>query len=89
MRLRTKWVILAVGLVAFVAGCGGGGTSDPESARCENPSPTFDQAREVGDHREVAGDALEDLVDLLLVVHRNLRTAPLSAAARGALQRNR
>lgn len=54
MRLRTKWVILAVGLVAFVAGCGGGGTSDPESARCENPSPTFDQAREVGDHREVA-----------------------------------
>jgi uncharacterized protein len=54
MRLRTKWVILAVGLLAFASGCGGGGPSDPESARCENPSPTFGQAKAVADHREVA-----------------------------------
>jgi uncharacterized protein len=53
MRLRTKWVILAVGLLAFASGCGGGGPSDPESARCENPSPTSDQASKVGDHREI------------------------------------
>ena len=54
VRLRTRLVLLAFGLVAFAGGCGGGGASDPESARCENPSPTFDQATEVGDHREVA-----------------------------------
>jgi alpha-beta hydrolase superfamily lysophospholipase len=27
--------------------------SDPESARCENPNPTFGQAMDLGDHREV------------------------------------
>jgi dienelactone hydrolase len=54
MRLRTKWVSLAIGLLAFAGGCGGGGTSDPESARCENPNPTSEQATTAGDHREVA-----------------------------------
>ena len=54
MRLRTKWVSLAIGLLAFAGGCGGGGTSDPDSARCENPNPTSEQATTVGDHREVA-----------------------------------
>ena len=54
MRLHTKWVILAVGLFAFAGGCGGGGTSDPESARCENPNPTWDQPAQVLNHREVA-----------------------------------
>ena len=53
MRLRTMLVLLMVGLVAIAGGCGGGESSDPETARCENPSPTSDQATEVGDHREV------------------------------------
>ena len=53
MRLRTMLVLLMVGLVAIAGGCGGGGSSDPETARCENPSPTSDQATKVGDHREV------------------------------------
>jgi dienelactone hydrolase len=51
--LRTKLVLFAFGLVALACGCGGG-TSDPESARCENPNPTSDQPTQVGDHREVA-----------------------------------
>ena len=54
MRLRTTFLVLALGLVALVVGCGGGGASDPESARCENPNPTSDQPAQVGDHREVA-----------------------------------
>jgi dienelactone hydrolase len=54
MPMRTKLVLVMFGLVAFVAGCGGGGASDPETARCENPSPTSDQPTQVGDHREVA-----------------------------------
>ena len=51
MPLRARFVLLAFGLVAL-AGCGGG-VSDPESARCNNPKPTFGQATDLGDHREV------------------------------------
>jgi pimeloyl-ACP methyl ester carboxylesterase len=54
MRLRTRLVLLAFGLVAFAGGCGGGGTSDPETARCENPNPTSEDATKLGDHREIA-----------------------------------
>jgi len=49
--LRRGFVLLACGLVAL-AGCGGG-VSDSESARCNSPNPTFDQAVDLGDHREV------------------------------------
>jgi hypothetical protein len=48
--LRTGYVLLAFGLA--LAGCGGG-TSDPESARCDDPNPTFRQTMDLGDHREV------------------------------------
>jgi pimeloyl-ACP methyl ester carboxylesterase len=37
--------------LAALAGCGGG-TSDPESARCNSPNPSFEQVTDVGDHRE-------------------------------------
>jgi pimeloyl-ACP methyl ester carboxylesterase len=39
-------------LVAFGSGCGGG-DADPESARCTSPSATFDDATDLGTHREV------------------------------------
>ena len=51
--MRTRFLLLAFGLAALAGGCGGG-TSDPETARCENPNPTSDQPAQVGDHREVA-----------------------------------
>jgi uncharacterized protein len=50
--LRRHLVLVALGLVAL-AGCGGGGASDPESARCNNPQPTFGQENDLGTHREV------------------------------------
>jgi dienelactone hydrolase len=51
IALRARFGLLAFGLVAL-AGCGGG-VSDPESARCTDPNPTFGQATDLGDHREV------------------------------------
>lgn len=50
--LRTLFVLLALG-IAVLAGCGGG-VSDPESARCNSPHPSFGAANDLGDHREVS-----------------------------------
>jgi len=41
--------------VAVVSGCGGGSRdADPESARCQSPNATFEDAADLGTHREVA-----------------------------------
>ena len=47
----SRLVLIAFALVAL-ASCGG--ESDPDSARCNSPQPTFGQATDQFDHKEVA-----------------------------------
>jgi pimeloyl-ACP methyl ester carboxylesterase len=51
--LRTRLSVLLLGLLVLAGGCGGG-VSDPANARCNNPDPTFGQAKTARDHREIA-----------------------------------
>ena len=53
--MRTRWAVLvgATGLLLGAAACGSS-PSDPASARCTDPAPTFGDPADLGDHREVA-----------------------------------
>jgi len=50
--MRTKWVALAGAASLLLAACGSS-TSDPASARCNDPQATFGQPVDEGDHHEV------------------------------------
>jgi uncharacterized protein len=52
-RLLRRLLLLAFGLAALASGCGGG-ASNSASARCASPNATFQEATDVGDHREAA-----------------------------------
>jgi len=53
--LLRRLLVLALMPVAVVSGCGGGSRdADPESARCQSPNATFEDAADLGTHREVA-----------------------------------
>jgi uncharacterized protein len=52
--MRLVWPLAAIAMVVVTAGCGGSSVSDPETARCISPNPTFAPPSTASDHREVA-----------------------------------